>query len=305
MNLRESVFSIFSGLSRLYPKNYQQKYAEDMKSVFRDILEDSGNSGNVVNWHAIRCLLREFACLPGCLIREYGSANGGADMKSTHPFLSFTTLGFVSLFLLFGIQVGAIRSFSNFAWMRQPGFLLLFLLINGILFGGMGGSAIGFALSIKNKIPMMMVCGLGYLAGNLLTEPSYWNALGIPIDWANEDWRTSFFIYVASPVTGFFIGLFAGLLWRGWKSGLVFGLASSVIFTGGFLANFSSWSFFFHQGAFRMQTDEHVMFSMQTWCFICWLIGYAIFGGIVGILWGILLDRVPRRQSLMFSKTRQ
>jgi hypothetical protein len=45
MNFRVFAHSVFSGLSRLYPEEYKQKYSEEMKSVFQDILDDSENSG--------------------------------------------------------------------------------------------------------------------------------------------------------------------------------------------------------------------------------------------------------------------
>jgi hypothetical protein len=108
MNLKESVFSFFSGLSRLYPKEYQQKYSEDMKSVFRDILEDSGNAGS---GHAVRSLLRECVCLPACLLREYLHAKGDDHMKSTRQVIFASIFGFISMYFLLGVQSGTVLAF--------------------------------------------------------------------------------------------------------------------------------------------------------------------------------------------------
>jgi hypothetical protein len=296
MNLIESVFSIFSGLSRLYPKEYQQKYSEDMKSVFREILEDSGG------WHAIRALLRECFSLPGCLVREYLSISEGGSMKTTRQILAATMLGFFFLFFLFAIERILFRFLFAQEWADQPRIFLLELIIDGTISGILVGGAIGFAISIKNKVAMMAVCGLGFIAGRVLTGPIYWKMLGIPTAWVNSEWET-FCIYAALPVTGFFVGGFAGLLWKGLKSGIVFGLASSLIFTVGLIAQLlaqnSIWNLLFDQGI--MQTVDPNSLSDNLRLLIGMLISYSILGGIVGILWGILLDRLPRMKSLKLS----
>jgi hypothetical protein len=294
MNLREFAYSIFSVFSRLYPKEYQQEYSEDMKSVFQDILDDSGDR------HAVRALLRELVSLPGCLIREYLSIPEGGSMKNTRQILIATLLGFYSLFFLFAIE--RIIFFIYLRWMDQPGQFLLELIFDGIISGILAGGAIGFALSIKNKASMMMVCGLGFIAGRLLTGPIYWKMLGIPTAWVNSEWET-LCIYAALPVTGFLVGGFAGLLWKGLKSGIVFGLASGLIFTVGLLAQWlaqnSIWNLLFDQGV--MQTVDPNSLSDNFRLLFGMLISYSILGGIVGILWGVLLDRLPRLKSLKLS----
>jgi hypothetical protein len=292
MNLKSFVLSIFSGLSRLYPKEYQKEYSEEMKSVFLDILEDSGNSGN---WHAIQCLLRECFYLPGCLVREYLSNTGGGRMKSTRQILSVTTLAFISLFILFAVMNEAYWSLTNFAGITQPGFRVLWLIFDGIISGILAGGAIGFALSVKNKVPTMVMCGLGFIAGRLLTEPGYWDMLGIPTGWVNSDWGTAL-VYAASPVTGLFVGVLVGLLWKGWKSGIVFGLASSLIFSIALLGNYSSANFLVAHGILQIVDPKFASDTLRLFLFS--LITYSIFGGIAGILWGVLLDRLPRMQWL-------
>jgi hypothetical protein len=299
MNLRESVYSLFSWLSGLYPKEYRKKYSKDMKLVFLDILEDSGSSGG---WHAVRALLDEFACLPGCLIREYFAGNGGSRMNSSRRIITVTASRFLLLFLLLSIEFGVLRIFSASTLTARPEIRLLLLLLNGILNGLLIGGTIGWVLSIDNKIAMMIACGMGYVPGTFLTGPSYWEALGIPVKWINGDWE-AFFIYAASPLTGMLIGLMAGWLWRGWKAGIIVGLASSMIFTVGFWMNYASWQLLFGRGMDLM--SQTGMNYMAAWNFICWIIGYALFGGIVGILWGVLLDRIPRMQSLMVSEMQQ
>jgi len=292
MNLKDFVFSIFSGLSRLYPKEYQQKYSEDMKSVFLDILEESGNSGN---WHAIRCLLRECACLPACLLHEYFSVNGGGHMKSTRQIISATIFGFISLNFLLSIVEKTLLVFYNNSPEQPPESVLLQLIINGILFGIFIGGAIGYAFSIKNKSAMMAICGLAYLAPMVLLNPA---VLGLPNPWL-DDGRAQFLLYASSPLFGFCFGLLIGLLWRGWKTGIVFGLASGLIFTIGFWSNRAAMSFVWNQGMDRI-VDAKIL-SEELWYVIYWLASNLLYGGIVGILWGILLDRLPRMQSIRLS----
>ncbi len=298
MNFREFAFSVFSVFSRLYPAEYQQKYSEDMKSVFLDVLKDSDGTGG---WHTIQCLLRELECLPGCLIRAYYADNEGGRMNSSLRIISLTASRFLLLFLLLAIEFGVLRIFSASTIAARPEIRLLLLLLNGILNGLLIGGTIGLVLSMDNKIPMMIACGLGYVAGTFFTGPSYWEALGIPVNWINADWE-ALFIYADSPLTGMLIGLMAGSLWRGWKVGMIVGLASSMIFTIGFWMNYASWQFLFGRGMDKL--SQMGANYMEAWNFICWIIGYTLFGGMVGILWGILLDRIPRIQSLMYPKTR-
>jgi hypothetical protein len=291
MNLREFVYSIFSGLSRLYPKEYQQKYSEEMKSVFLDILEDPSGSDN---WHAIRCLLREFACLPVCLLREYFFLSGGCLMKSTRQIISITSLGFISLYLILGIQFGTLFAFYNFSSSQPPQIILLFLMIDGILFGIFVGGAIGYVLSIRNKATMIAICGVAYIAPRFLLNL---DSL-MPIPWMNYDWQL-FLLYVSSPFCGICFGFLVGLVWKGWKTGIAFGLASGFIVTIAFWSNRAVAPFLMEQGMNRI-VDAKIL-SEELWLFIFWLSSSLIYGGIVGILWGILLDRLPRMRSIVWS----
>jgi hypothetical protein len=294
MNFREIALSAFSGISRLYPKEYQQEYSEDLKSVFNDILEDPDGSGN---WHAARSLLREFIYLPGCLIREYLSFPGEVPMKTTRQILGVTLLGFISLFSLLGIERIIFHFFLARNWIDQQGILLLELIIDGTASGILAGGAIGFALAVRNKAPMMAACGFGFVAGRLLTGPGYWDMLGIPTRWVNSDWQVLFML-AASPVTGLLVGGLAGLLWKGWKSGMIFSLVSSLIFTVGLLGQYV-WILFFD---YRMlHTVDPLSLSGNLRLFLGTLISYSILGAIAGVLWGILLDRLPRIRSIAWS----
>jgi hypothetical protein len=289
MNLREFVYSVFSGFTRLYPKDYQQKYAEEMKSVFWDILEDSGDSGG---WHAIRTLLREWLSLPACLFREYFSGNGESYMKTPRQIIGVTTMGFISLFILFAIKYGALYSFFlDFSRRQPPVFYWLSLVMDGILFGVLVGGSICVALSLKNKVAMMIFSGLAFAVAMFLVQPAYWEGLGISMLQRNGG-LGSFFLHAASPILGLCIGLPIGLFWRGWKTGIVFGLASGLFFTLGSLTNRFFWPFLLDQGTLHFVSTK--IMSAELWKFISWLINYSIYGGTVGFLWGVLLDRLPR-----------
>ncbi len=292
MNLKAFFYLIFSGLSRLYPKEFQEKYSEEMKSVFLDILEDSGASGN---WHAIQCLLREFVYLPVCLLREYSSVNGGELMKSTRQVISASLFGFISLHFLLGIQSGTVLVFYNNSPAQPMEIMILQLIIGGILFGILIGGSISYVLSIKNKTAMMAICGLAYLAPRVLLNPE---VLGFPNPWIDKGWG-QLLLYTASPIYGFCFGMLVGLLWKGWKTGIVIGLASSLIFTIGFWSNRAAMSFVYNQGMDRI-VDTKIL-SVNLWIFIYWVANNLLYGVIIGILWGILLDRLPRMRSIGWS----
>jgi hypothetical protein len=289
MNFKDFVFSIFSGLSRLYPKEYQQKYSEDMKSVFREILEDSGG------WHAIHSFLRECVCLPVCLFREYLHAKGDDRMKSTRQVFSASIIGFISMYLLLGIQQGTIIAFYGYATLQSPGINVLMLLTGGVLSGVLVGGAIDYALSIKNKAAMMVICGLAYLVPNVLLNPA---VLGLPKPLMDEGWN-NFLIFTSSPFCGFCFGMVVGFLGKGWKTGIAFGLASGLIFTTGWWIFYAAQSFVLGQGIDWI-VDANTL-SAKLRVLIYYSVSFLLYGAIIGILWGILLNRLPRVKSLNFS----
>jgi hypothetical protein len=292
MNLKESVFSIFSGLSRLYPKEYQQNYSEDMKSVFLDILEDSGDAGS---GHALRSLLREFVCLPACLFREYFLAKGDDRMKSTRQVISATVFGFLSMYFLLGLGVGMLVVFFGLDNLQSTGIEWLILLTAGVLYGILVGGAIGFALSIKNKAVMMFTCGLAFLAPHVILSPE---ALGLPNPWKGEGW-SNFLFYASAPICGFCFGMLVGFLWKGWKTGIAFGLAGALVETIGFGIFHAFQDPILHQGLDWIVFANTLSEKLRV--LIYYSASYMFYGGIVGILWGILLDRLPRIKSLKLS----
>jgi hypothetical protein len=143
---------------------------------------------------------------------------------------------------------------------------------------------------------MMAACGFGYVAGTLMTGPACWESLGVSVAWVKGDWE-SVFVYAEYPVTGLILGLLAGTLWKGWKAGMLLGTASGLIFTAGFWLNYGSWNLLFGPGMKTLVQAKIV--NTEAWNFVCWLIGYTLFGGIVGIFWGILLERSRRIRSIV------
>jgi hypothetical protein len=289
MNFRKSVYSIFSWLSRLYPKEYQQEYSEDMKSVFLDILEESGN------WHAIRCLLRECVCLPACLLREYFSIYGGGKMKSTRQIISATIIGFISLNLLLEFLSRTLFPSHQYYSPQPLGNILLQLILTGILYGIFVGGAIGFAFSIKNKLAIMAIYGFAFsITAFIISSPWIFR---FPNPWW-EYVGDSFFFYAETPFVFFCIGLLSGFLWKGWKMGIVFGLASSLLFTIGWWITLAALSFVWGQGMIGIVDVQTLSEKLPT---AHWLAFDLIYGGILGILWGIFLDRLLRVKSLKLS----
>jgi hypothetical protein len=88
--------------------------------------------------------------------------------------------------------------------------------------------------------------------------------------------------------------MLVGLFWKGWKTGIAFGLASGLIFTIGFWSNRAVMPFIWDQYMNRI-VDGKIL-SAQLWYFYYWLANSLFYGVIVGILWAILLDRLPRLQ---------
>jgi hypothetical protein len=144
MSLKAPAYSFLSTLSRPYPKEFQDLYGEDLKSVFLDILEDPDGSEKR---QIVRSLGKEFLCLPGCLIREYPSTPAGDRLKSTRQIVLSTTLRSTAVFMLLSVEFGLLRVIGSEALGIPAQIRFAFLLLNGILFGLLVGGSIGFALS--------------------------------------------------------------------------------------------------------------------------------------------------------------
>jgi hypothetical protein len=283
MRFRQSLCAVFSALTRLYPGDFREQYAADLNSVFLDILEDSGGG-----LHAVWPLLREIAFLPVCLCREHLSVEGGGNTKSTRQVMLATLFGFLFFQFLMGIQAGTLIAFTDFHGADTPALSWFVLLSGGMLFGVFVGGAIGYVLSIKNIVAMMTACALAYMAPKFLINL---DALGILAPQVYKGW-TTFILYAASPTYGFCYGFTAGLFWRGWKAGIAFGLASSLLFTIGFWTNRTVMFSLYRLGMDRIIGAN--ILPEEWWLFVYWIANSLSYGGIVGFLWGILLDRFPR-----------
>ncbi len=213
-------------------------------------------------------------------------------MKSTPQILMVTLSGFLALFFLDGVERGLFLVNNSLNYINQSGVRLLAQIMIGLVSGLIAGGVIGFALSIKNKVPMMAVCGLGFIAGRLLSVPAFWQILGIPTGSTYSEWN-AFLTYFPSSVTGLFVGGLVGLVWKGWKTGLAFGLAGCLIFILAGLASTYSFSFLFYDRGLEQIVSSNVMDEGHR-IPIFLVIGRSIFGGFAGLLWGILLDRYQR-----------
>jgi hypothetical protein len=137
----------------------------------------------------------------------------------------------------------------------------------------------------------MAVCGLGFIAGNFLSGPALtilWIHIG-PVDSA---WDV-ILPYLGPFITGLLVGGLAGLIWKGWTTGLAFGLAGCLIFTLAAVAGSFIYSFLFSTlGMESVVSSSVVNEGLRMSIFL--VIGRSIFGGIAGILWGVFLDRSQR-----------
>jgi hypothetical protein len=280
---------IFSALLRLYPTEFRRVYGEELELVFHDLLSAGEPADRA---HAWRCLAREIATIPAGLIREYFSAFGGNLMKSSRHVLAVTVAGFFLLFLMLAFEFGYYRSQPGLGWLHSAAALWILLLIEGILFGLLGGGSLALALSVKRKVPMLILCGLGYVAATALTGPAYWIGTGIQFPWLTPDHET-LLIYSYFPLLGLVLGVSAGLFWKGWKTAAILGLMGALIFAIGYWLNFISWWIIYGLGVDRLVRNGGV--PLATWVILCWSIGYALVGIAVGILWGILIRRVQGR----------
>jgi hypothetical protein len=287
MNFRKSASAFFSTLTRLYPREFREKYAADLNSVFLDILEDSGGGR-----HAVWPLMREIACLPACLCREHLAIEGGGDIKSTRRVILGTLLGFLGFQFLMGILSGTLIAFTGFYGDLPPVKLWGLLLLHGLLFGVFVGGGIGYALSVKKTAGMMAACALAYVVPRVFLNPDLFGILAAP---SGEEWA-AFTLYAAAPVSGFCYGFAVGLLWRGWKAGLAFGLASSLLSTIGFWSDRTVMSSLYNLGMERMVGAK--ILPEEWWLVVYWTANSLLYGVIVGFLWGILLDRFPRIRSI-------
>jgi hypothetical protein len=211
-------------------------------------------------------------------------------MKSTRQVFSAGLLGFLSLYLLFGVLEGTLIAINDFAALQSLEMNWFVLITGGILSGILLGGAIGYALSCKNKVAMMAICGLAHAAPRVLLNPE---VLGFPNPWMDEGWA-SFLLLVSSPFSGFVFGMLVGLLWRGWKAGIAFGLASAIISTTCFWINRAAQTFVLGRGVDWIFNTNTL--SAKLWVVISWMANSLLYGVIVAILWSILLDRYQRRR---------
>ena len=209
-------------------------------------------------------------------------------MKSPRQIISASIFTFITLYFLLGIQQGTIIAFYDYETLQSPGINWLMLITGGILFGILVGGAMAFILSIKNIAGLMVLCGFAYMAPRILLNPQ---VLGFPNPWMDEGWA-QYLLYASSPFCGFCFGMAVGRFWNGWKTGIVFGLAGGLTFTIGWWIFHSAQSFILGQGIdwiFNANTP-----SVKILVLLYWSVSCVLYGAIVGILWGILLDRLPR-----------
>ena len=141
------VFTLYSHLLRLYPRRFQQEFAEEMRDVFSDLLENAGRDGFVP---LARLCLRELGGLPLNISEEIWHELRGKELIMLNDNTSGppATTGQVTIgtlpFFLFGIFMIMLElpiTVFEAGWFAPLG---LIVLIGGLLILPSVGFGIGW-----------------------------------------------------------------------------------------------------------------------------------------------------------------
>ena len=289
MKFFKCLIQIHSLFLRLYPPSFRNQFGDEIHKVFCDLLDEAGSHNF---WQIFLCFGRECRALPGNVIRAHIDAVGELPMLSNRRIIQINTIGFGIAFILMALLNFVTRYylFPLQGDMHPIIVYIFWLLFAGILMGFLGGGAIAISIAPQRKLPFILASGFGYVLSLFLTGPSIWAVLGLPTDWVTSSLE-SFFVLGSEFVNGLLVGLMIGWVWKGWKTGLIFGLMSGIIFELGFWVN---WLVLFVMNANLQHNLTGSTAAELGWILLTWAIAYLLFGAVVGVLWGILVGRVRR-----------
>ncbi len=291
--IRTSV-NIYGGLLRLFPKEFQAEFREEMQSVFAELVEGATRLGAFV---LVRVWLFELLDMPVNLaIEHFSQWRKEWSMKDMrHGIRPFRSAEMGALGLLVGgvlMMIGAKYLVPPDWWynLRLVNFLnmlrhfILFALAI-LFFGWMMGIGVGAARRTILRVIGFMVLGaavaslFGYAIAEVLKLSDWINSL---TGWREMYLASSLVSFPIDLITGAFIGCglgFAGGGWKGSKRFILFGMlayGSASIIWAALILGFYSWSW----------STGYPGTALSFIQIIANCAYYIVAGGILGWFWG-------------------
>jgi hypothetical protein len=276
----QGVAKIYGILLRLFPRDFQSEFKEEMEYVFTVNLEDAAKTGTTL---VVRACFFELFDLPVNLLVEHLSNLRKGNVMKTKSFEVGRSRAVLMAAL--GMMVGWVL----IDWVAR--YILPFELLTMILYSlpvVICGLMLGIAAGVGRRAFLRI--GLWTAAGGMLGH-----LVTLPVRMANSenlrrfasssrDYNISFMIglVVVMCIYGLFYGAGLGFAFGGWKASIKFALIGLVANAVGILAGY------FIASSVRGISDPS---------YITWSIMGALAGGILGWFFG--KERQPEADPVM------
>ena len=276
----QGIAKIYGMLLRLFPRDFQSEFREEMEDVFTATLEEAAKTSTIL---VIRACFFELFDLPvNLLVEHLSNLRKGNVMKTK----SFEVGRFRAVLMAaLGMMVGWVL----IDWVAR--YILPFELLTMILYSlpvVICGLMLGIAAGVGRRAFLRI--GLWTAAGGMLGH-----LVTLPVRMANSenlrrfasssrDYNISFMIglVVVMCIYGLFYGAGLGFAFGGWKASIKFALIGLVANAVGILAGY------FIASSVRGISDPS---------YITWSIMGALAGGILGWFFG--KERQPEADPVM------
>jgi hypothetical protein len=298
----QGVSKIYGMLLRLFPRDFQNEFKEEMEDVFNANLEDAAQTSVIL---VIRACLFELFDLPVNLVVEHlSNLRKGNLMKTTSFEISRTR---VVLMAASGMMMGWVLIywvlinwlFHQDFWKSSENRLWMYCLAEAINFtlpvilcGLMLGIAAGLGRRAFLRIGLWTAAGgiLGYLVNipiynvvsNIYLRTAYLPSL-------ETKWIYLLCTLAVTCIYGLFIGAGLGFAFGGWKTGLKFALIGLAAHAIGLLTGYFISSFLAHRVPLGNDGPSYIQYSIMG----------ALAGGILGWFFG--KERQPEADPVMRS----
>lgn len=305
MALIQGIANIYGMLLRLFPRDFQNEFKEEMEDVFTATLEEAAKTNATL---VIRACFYELFDLPGNLVVEHLSNLRKGKVMKTKSFeagrsraVLMAALGMMGGWLLINWVVINWLYRQDF-WKSSENQLWMFYLAEAIHFtlpvilcGLMLGISAGVGRQVFLRIGLWTAAGgiLGYLINIPVNNVVYYIYIRTAyLPSLETRWIYLLCTLVVTCIYGFFLGAGLGFAFGGWKTGLKFALIGLVAHAVGSLAGYFVYSTgFIYREPMRLIGPTYIMYGIQG----------ALAGGILGWFFG--KARQPEADSVMPKST--
>jgi hypothetical protein len=282
--LIQGISKIYSLLLRLFPRDFQKEFKEEMEDVFTANLEDAAKTSAIL---VVRACLFELFDLPVNLAVEHLSNLRKGNVMKT---ISFEVGRYrIVLMAALGMMVGWVLvswGYRQFYWNKveiQPWAFYLVEAIALTIPVILCGLMLGIAAGVERRAFLRI--GLWAAAGGILG----W-LVNIPVKMVTSDiWIRTRYLQTAEKapidllcllavmcIYGFFNGAGLGFAFGGWKTWLKFALIGLFAHAVGLLTGYFSSSFLAHRVPLGNDGPSYIQYVFMG----------ALAGGILGWFFG-------------------